>query len=55
MDRFIQRENLKHLRELLARTTEDAECRQIMKLIEEIEEIEVEEAKTPLQPSAGRA
>ncbi len=45
MDRFIQRENLKHLRALLAQTTEDAECRQIMKLIEE----EEEEAKTPDQ------
>ena len=43
MDRFIHRENLKHLRALLAQTTEDAECRQIMKLIEE------EEAKTPDQ------
>lgn len=41
MDRFIQRENLKHLRTLLGQTTEDAKSRQIMKLIEE------EEAKTP--------
>jgi len=37
MERFIHQENLKHLRELLTRTTDDAECQRIVKLIEEEE------------------
>ncbi|MGA2567678.1 MAG: hypothetical protein ABSF41_12735 [Pseudolabrys sp.] len=37
MERFIQRENLKHLRELLTRTSAEAECKRIVKLIEEAE------------------
>jgi hypothetical protein len=41
MDRFIRQANLKHLRELLMRTNDEAECRRIVKLIEE------EEAKKP--------
>jgi hypothetical protein len=34
MERFIHQENLKHFRELLARTTDEAECQRIVKLIE---------------------
>lgn len=37
MDRFIQHENLKHLRALLARTTDEAERQRIVRLIEEEE------------------
>jgi hypothetical protein len=42
MDRFIHEhfvhsENLKHLRKLLARTTDEAESQRIVKLIEEEE------------------
>jgi hypothetical protein len=35
--RFIQRENLRLLREQLARTTNEEKCRQIVRLIEEVE------------------
>jgi len=34
MERFIHQENLKYLRELLARTTDEAEYQRIVKLIE---------------------
>jgi hypothetical protein len=37
LDRFIYDENLKHLRNLLMRTTDDAECMRIVSLIEEEE------------------
>ena len=37
MNRFIQRENLRLLRERLARTNDEAKCRRIVKLIEEEE------------------
>ncbi len=37
MKRFIQRENLRLLREQLARTNDEAKCRRIVKLIEEEE------------------
>ena len=37
MDRFIQHENLKHLRALLTRTADEAECQRIVRLIEEEE------------------
>jgi hypothetical protein len=37
MNRFIQRENLRLLRERLARTTDAAKCRRIVQLIEEEE------------------
>ncbi len=36
-EHFVHKENLKHLRELLRRTTDEAECQRIMKLIEEEE------------------
>jgi hypothetical protein len=32
--RFIQRENLKHLRALLARTSDETECQRIVRMIE---------------------
>ena len=37
MDRFVHDQNRKHLREVLARTTDKAERRRIVKLIEEEE------------------
>lgn len=37
MDRFVHDQNMKHLREVLARTTDKAERRRIVKLIEEEE------------------
>jgi hypothetical protein len=37
MKRFIHRENLRHLRDLLTRTTDEAECKRITGLIEEEE------------------
>jgi hypothetical protein len=37
MNRFVHEQNLKHLREVLARTTNDSECRRIVELIEEEE------------------
>jgi hypothetical protein len=37
VNRFVQRENLRLLRERLARTTDGAKCRRIVKLIEEEE------------------
>ena len=37
MKRFIHLENLRHFRELLARTTSEAECKRIVGLIEEEE------------------
>ena len=37
MKRFIQRENLRMLREQLARTTDEAKCQRIVRLIEEEE------------------
>jgi len=39
MNRFVHEENLKHLRAVLARTTDEAVCRRI------VAEIEKEEAK----------
>ena len=44
MNRFVHEQNLKHLREVLTRTTDEGECRRIMELIEEEEE---EEARMP--------
>jgi hypothetical protein len=44
MNRFVHEQNLRHLREVLARTTDEAECRRIVKLIECAEE---EDAKKP--------
>jgi hypothetical protein len=38
MDRFVREQNLRHLREVLARTIDEAECRRIVKLIEREEE-----------------
>ena len=35
MKRFIHRENLRLLRDKLVRTTNDAQCKQIVRLIEE--------------------
>jgi hypothetical protein len=37
LNKFIYNENLKHLRNLLMRSTDDAECERIVKLIEEEE------------------
>jgi hypothetical protein len=37
MKRFVHDENIKHLRQLLARTADDAECMRIVRLIEEQE------------------
>jgi hypothetical protein len=38
MNRFVHEQNLKHLREVLTRTTDEGECRRIVQLIEEEEE-----------------
>jgi hypothetical protein len=35
MDRFVRRENIKHLREMLERTTDEALRRQLQKLLDE--------------------
>ena len=48
MERFIHQENLKHLRELLTRATDETECQRIVKLIEE------EEAKERTSEQAER-
>jgi hypothetical protein len=37
MNKFSNRENLKRLRELLTRTTDEAECQRIVKSIEDYE------------------
>ena len=37
MNRFVHEQNLRHLRTTLARTTDEAECRRIVALIEEEE------------------
>jgi len=37
MNEFVKGKNLKRLRELLTRTTDDAECQRIVTLIEEYE------------------
>ena len=37
MNRFVHEQNLSHLRALLARTTDEAECQRIVGLIEEEE------------------
>jgi hypothetical protein len=34
VEKFVQRENLKHLREVLARTTDKPECQRIVNVIE---------------------
>ena len=44
MNRFVHEQNLRHLREVLARTDDEAECRRILKLIEREEE---EKTKKP--------
>jgi hypothetical protein len=38
MDRFVHEQNLRYLREVLARTIDQGECRRIVGLIEEEEE-----------------
>ena len=38
MDRFVHEQNLRHLREVLARTADEAECRRIVELIEREEQ-----------------
>lgn len=40
MNCFVHEQNLRHLREVLARTTDEAECRRIAELIEQEEEDE---------------
>jgi hypothetical protein len=35
MHSFVREQNLRHLRAVLARTTDEAECRRIIHLIEE--------------------
>ena len=37
MNRFVHEQNLKHLREVLARTSSDRECRRTLELIVEEE------------------
>jgi hypothetical protein len=38
MNRFVHEQNLRHLRDVLARTTDEAECRRIVNVIERAEE-----------------
>ena len=38
VNRFVHEQNLRHLREVLARTADEAECQRIVKLIEREEE-----------------
>jgi hypothetical protein len=38
MNRFVHEQNIRHLREVLARTASEAECRRIVGQIEEEEE-----------------
>jgi hypothetical protein len=45
MIRFVRDENLRHLRAVLARTTDEVECRRIVALIEEIEEVGAKSAE----------
>ncbi len=53
MERFIRQENPKHLRELLARTTDKTECQRIVKLIEEEEANErATGAEAPTAPTS---
>jgi hypothetical protein len=44
MRRFVHRENIKHYKQLLERTTDEAECQRILKLLAE------EEAQIELDP-----
>ena len=37
MNHFVHEQNLKHLRNVLARTSDEAECQRIVRLIEEEE------------------
>jgi hypothetical protein len=48
MHRFVHEQNLKHLREVLARTSNDSECRRIAELIEE------EENERPKSPDGNQ-
>lgn len=45
MKRFIHRENLRHLRNLLTRTIGEAECKRITRLIEDEEELKDQAAR----------
>ena len=47
MEKFVQRENLKHLREVLARTTDKPECQRIVNVIEAEEAKKREESRPP--------
>ena len=38
MERFLRQQNMKHLREVLARTTDEATVRRVVKLIEREED-----------------
>jgi hypothetical protein len=49
MERFVHRQNIEHYRKLLAETTDEAQRRQLLKLLAE------EEAKDPSAPQNGGA
>lgn len=51
MDDFVRRENLRHLRDVLNKTTDEAKRRQILKLLaeEEIAEIKTKPRARPTE------
>ena len=51
MNRFVHEQNLRHLREVLARTTDKAKCRRIAELIEQ----EEQEATERAVPGPGKS
>lgn len=53
MDDFIHRENLRHLREVLTQTTDQAKRQQILKLLAEEEDADLKARLHPTRTSAA--
>jgi len=54
MERFVRRENIKHLREMLERTTEKGQRRQLQKLLDEELQKQKDAGDEPAPKARGR-
>jgi hypothetical protein len=54
MERFVRRENIKHLREMLERTTDERQRRQLQKLLDEELQKQKDAGDEPTQKAQGR-
>jgi len=55
MERFVRRENIKHLREMLERTTDESQRHQLQKLLDEELQKQKDAGDEAAQKARGRA